>query len=281
MFIITFKMEKEKVDEKIDLLTINEIYNVYYQSPLDITTDKWGYGYKEKENVIVNLNVAFDGDKKDLKNYIKTVCDILCNYDYEINEISNIYEETNFPAIHIDENWVLASPNEEFEGKNKINFLSQGAFGTGLHETTQDILKFILNENFNNLSVLDLGTGSGILSLSTAIKGANKITAVDIRDVEEEVLFNASLNNINNINVLVGNILNNEIVINDSYDWIFINIGGEETKLFMDFIHNHLKNNGKLLISGLVEWSLEEVVNYVKNFGYKLQLKIQSNEWCT
>ena len=44
--------------------------------------------------------------------------------------------------------------DEEFEGKTKINFISQGAFGTGLHETTQDILKLILNDlNLKNKTV--------------------------------------------------------------------------------------------------------------------------------
>ena len=73
-------------------------------------------------------------------------------------------------------------------------FTPQGAFGTGLHETTQDILKFIVEEDFEGKSLLDLGTGSGILSIAAGVKGASKIVAVDIRDVEDEVLLNASLN---------------------------------------------------------------------------------------
>lgn len=68
MFIITYKMPKELVDEQIELLQINDIFNVYYESPLDITTDMFGYGYKEKENVIVDLKVAFDGNLEDFEN---------------------------------------------------------------------------------------------------------------------------------------------------------------------------------------------------------------------
>ena len=48
---------------------------------------------------------------------------------------------------------------------------------------------------------------------------------------------NASLNNITNIKAIVGNILEDDKSNDESYDWIFINIGGEETKMFMDFIN--------------------------------------------
>ena len=52
---------------------------------------------------------------------------------------------------------MIASPDEEYPNKNKINFISQGAFGTGLHETTQDILRLILNKlELNDKTVLAL-----------------------------------------------------------------------------------------------------------------------------
>ena len=81
-----------------------------------------------------------------------------------INIEENNYDYTtyDFPAIHLDEKYVIASPEEEFEGKTKINFISQGAFGTGLHETTQDILKLILNElDFSHPTARLTGAGAG------------------------------------------------------------------------------------------------------------------------
>ncbi len=169
--------------------------------------------------------------------------------DY-INIEENNYDYTtyDFPAIHIDDNYVIASPDEEFDGKTKINFISQGAFGTGLHETTQDILKLILNK----------------LNLK-----------------EKSVLLNASLNNLDNIKSVVGNILDDETLVNETFDWIFINIGGEETKMFMKYIKEHLKSGGNILVSGLVEWSIDEVKENVESYGFKLISKHQTNEWVT
>ena len=275
MFIITYKMPKELVDEQIELLQINDIFNVYYESPLDITTDMFGYGYKEKENVIVDLKVAFD------EKFKSQVSSLLKETSSSIDEVKNEFEEFYIDPIHLNDQWVLCAPTDNFENKKEIFFTPQGAFGTGLHETTQDILKFIVEEDFEGKSLLDLGTGSGILSIAAGVKGASKIVAVDIRDVEDEVLLNASLNELENIEVVVGNVLHEEYKLDEKFDWIFINIGGEETAMFMDFIEEHIEKTGKLLVSGLVEWSFDWVKEKVENKGFKLNKKFQTNEWCT
>lgn len=282
MFIISYRLPYKDLDSTIESLQINDIFNVFYESPLEITTDDYGYGYLEKETEDIILKVAFEEPAENLNSFIAILKSIL-NIDYiSIEENNYDYSNFEFPAIHIDNNWVLASPNEDFADKKKINFISQGAFGTGLHETTQDILRLILNDlDLNEKSLLDIGTGSGILSIASSLVGASHITAVDIRDVKDEVDLNASLNGLTNIHTVIGNILENSTLIPNKFDWIFINIGGEETKMFMNFIANHLHTQGKLLVSGLVEWSFDEVKNNVENYGFKLLNKHQSNEWVT
>lgn len=281
MFIISYKLPYEKLDSTIEKLAINDVYNVFYENPLEITTDDYGYGYIEREDEEIVLKVAFEEEDglEEFKEKLKNILEM----DY-ISVEENNYDYTiyDFPAIHLDDKYVIASPDEEFEGKTKINFISQGAFGTGLHETTQDILKLILNDlNLKNKTVLDIGTGSGILSIAASISGAKSVVAVDIRDIEDEVMLNASLNNLTNIEAVVGNILEDKTLIKENFDWIFINIGGEETKMFMEYIKNHLNENGNLLVSGLVEWSFDEVKENVESYGFKLQSKHQTNEWVT
>lgn len=281
MKILSYKVKYNEVDDIITKLQINDIFNVFYENPLEITTDEFGYGYIEKDNEPIILKVAYDEELNKFDEFLKRINLILDKEPSSIEEVNYEYEEFSIPPIVINDNWVLASPEEEVQGKNKINFISQGAFGTGLHETTQDLLSVILEKDFSNKRVLDIGTGSGILSLATAIKGASEVVALDIRDVHDEVMLNASLNNINTIKVLVGDAISNEVKIDGLFDWIYINIGGAETEMFMPIINKHLKPSGKLLVSGLVEWSFDSVKSIVEANGFVMNEKLQSQEWCT
>ena len=282
MYILSYNIPYKDLDMAMEKLQIHNIYNVFYESPLEITTDDYGYGYIEKDDEDITLKVAMDDTEGELNEFIELVDSILGVKHIALEENNTDYTTFEFPAIHLDDTWVIASPDEEYPNKKQINFISQGAFGTGMHETTQDILRLILNKlDLKDKSVLDIGTGSGILSIAASLTGAKKVDAVDIRDITDEVELNASLNNITNIKAIVGNILEDERQIDESYDWIFINIGGEETKMFMEFINKHLNENGDLLVSGLVEWSFDEVKANVEKYGFEFIEKYQTNEWCT
>ena len=284
MFILTYNIKFEELEKKIELLQINDIFNVFYDSPLEITTNDYGYGYLEKAVDNIDIKIAFEEDKSSLISFSDNISKII-GYDCSnIEEINNDYSNYDFPTITINDNWIIASPDKEVEGKNKnkINFISEGAFGTGLHETTRDLLEIILTKlDLNSKSVLDIGTGSGILSIASSIVGASKVTALDIRDVRYEVEQNAALNGLYNINVVVGDALSENLPFDSYYDWIYINIGGEETEMFMNFIKNHLSSNGKLLVSGLVEWSFDKIKSMIEGYGYTLEDKYQSKEWVT
>ncbi|MDT8716001.1 50S ribosomal protein L11 methyltransferase [Clostridium sp. 19966] len=282
MIEIIIPVKSEEADNITEKLAAMDYYNVCYSAPIEVTKDNNGYGYYEKVNVNASLSVFIETDNENAEFYADKISRELSINDgitYKIIEQKNWQQP--FETIDLKNGWIIANPKESLQSEKIIKFESQGSFGTGIHETTQDCLRTILDMDFHEQNILDLGTGSGILSIAAAIKGAESIKAIDIRDVKEEVTYNANLNNISDIEVMEADVIYNEFKMDEKFDNVFINIGGEETLQAMNFINSVMKNQGHLLVSGLVEWSYDEVFNKIAEYGYKCAKKAQSNEWIT
>jgi ribosomal protein L11 methyltransferase len=119
------------------------------------------------------------------------------------------------------------------------------------------------------------------LSIAAAIKNAQKVVALDIRDVTEEVMYNASLNNLNNIEVVIKDVTKYKFETEERFDVVFINIGGEETIASMKLINSVIKPNGILMVSGLVEWGCDNFIKQIEDEGYSLIKNTKTNEWVT
>ena len=125
MFIISYKLPYALLDSTIETFAINDVYNVFYENPLEITTDDYGYGYLEKDDEDIILKVAFEYSKELLEPFLITLKDIL-KMDYiSVEENTNDYTTFESPTIHLDDTWVIAGPEEDFDDKKKINFISQ------------------------------------------------------------------------------------------------------------------------------------------------------------
>lgn len=284
MFEISFPVKYSEIEITLDKLIAIGLYSTYYDAPYEVTIDSNGYGFNEKKNEIIDLRVFPQCESIEECNIyidkIKEILDIKENITLAVLEDEGWQEP--FEPVDLSNGWIIAEPDMVIDdNKKKINFESQGSFGTGLHETTQDLLRYILEEDFSGATILDLGTGSGILSIAAGLKNAEHIVALDIRDVTEEVLHNAKLNNISNIEVVVADVTAKDSGVKNKFDVVFINIGGEETLSSMELINNVIKDNGKLFVSGLVEWSSDEILKELKAQGYNLLKSTKTNEWVT
>lgn len=284
MFEISFPVKHSEIDSVLNKLITIGLDSTYYDAPYEITVDSNGYGFYEKENEFTELKVYPPSDEKEeCIQYIEKIKKILKSVgEIKLAEMKEDNWQQPFEPVDLKNGWVIAEPDAEITYETgKINFESQGSFGTGLHETTQDFLRYILEEDFSGKRILDIGTGSGILAIASAIKNAEHVTALDIRDVTSEVLYNASLNNIRNIDVVINDVTSKTSRLNDKFDVVFINIGGEETLSSMEFINDIIKDDGMLFVSGLVEWSSNKIYERLKKHGYNMIKSTKTNEWVT
>ena len=284
MFEISFPVNYSEIETVLDKLITIGLVSTYYDAPYQVTVDSNGYGFYEKDNEFVDLKVYPESESiEECNKHIDKIREVLdIDENITLSELKEDDWQQPFEPVNLKNGWIIAEPNAIVDdNKMKINFESQGSFGTGLTDKKQDLLRYILEEDFSKATILDLGTGSGILSIAAGLKNAEHIVALDIRDVTTEVLHNARLNNIDNIEVVVADVTSKNSGVNDKFDVVFINIGGEETLSSMELINNVIKDNGTLFVSGLVEWSSDKVLQELEAQGYNLLKSTKTNEWVT
>ncbi|WP_026571799.1 50S ribosomal protein L11 methyltransferase [Sediminibacillus terrae] len=281
------RIATDSLDQAIEKLNAFGVYNLYYEPPIEIFQVDNGYDYREIEQKYAELKVYAEEDSVPglPEAYFKRIEQALEVPKEAIlhREVDEQQWDTAFADIDLGNGWILCySGNEaKYPDKQVLKFEPQAAFGTGLHETTQDCLRILLSKDLSGRTILDLGTGSGVLSVAAGLKGAGSLTAVDYEPVEREIRLNAELNDLQQpLQVVKGDLLTGDYRIKEHYNLIIINIGAEETIKIMD---RHLlpEKSSEFLISGIVEWNADSVVADFQKKGFSIKEKRQANEWVT
>ena len=152
------------------------------------------------------------------------------------------------------------------------------AFGTGTHPTTQLSLTALEQTIRGNESVLDVGTGSGVLSIASKLLGASKVTAFDIDEMATRVAKeNIALNpTIGEIEVYENNLL---VGVDQKSDLIVANILAEILLQMPEDAHRNLNDDGRLILSGIIESKANEVMEAYEKAGFTLVERMTMREW--
>ena len=185
----------------------------------------------------------------------------------------------NFKPIHL--NKIVIVPGwmdyEVQEGEMPVIMDSNMAFGTGEHETTSMCVEYLADYVKGNETVLDVGCGSGILGICASKLGAKEVIMTDIDEcaiVATER--NMQVNGIKNGKVLLKNLLDDNTVKGDI---IVCNIMAEVLIAFAPYIGNNLKDNGIIILSGILTDRMDKVISAYENNGFTLLNKKIKGEW--
>ena len=151
------------------------------------------------------------------------------------------------------------------------------AFGTGTHETTRLCLELLEKYINSNVNVLDVGCGSGILSVAAILLGAKCATGVDIDELAvKTALENAEVNNVNSkFNAVCGNLTEK---IYGKFDIIVANIVADVIIELNKSIKNYMNENSIYLMSGIIELYKDKVLQSLEAEFNILDLK-NENGW--
>ncbi len=200
---------------------------------------------------------------------------------YTFHEMPNINWneewEKNFEPIDVAGKVLIRAefhvPNPEL---HEIVIQPKMSFGTGHHPTTHLMIQQMLEMDFENKSVLDMGCGTSVLAIFAKQKGAGKVAAIDIDEWSvENSKENAVRNNVE-LEISQGTAEN---LGQEKFDIILANINRNILISDIPTYVSVLNNGGKLLLSGLCFFDVDDILEVCTENNLTLKNKQQREEW--
>lgn len=207
------------------------------------------------------------------------------SYSYKLLENKNWNEEweSNFEPVKVGQACIVRASfhaaDQPYEYDIVIN--PKMSFGTGHHETTHMMLEHVLKMDIEGTTLMDAGSGTGILSILAAMRGAKNIVAFDIEDwAYHNAVENAAMNKCAHIHVLQGTIDTLQLPF-DTYDIILANINKNVLLEEISVYYKFLKTGGKLVLSGFFENDVTDIDSKAKELNYLLEKIDVNNNWAS
>ena len=154
------------------------------------------------------------------------------------------------------------------------------AFGTGTHETTRLVIRLMQDILQGGERLLDVGTGSGILSICASKLGAKSCNAYDIDPMAVKVAReNVAADGCTNITVGVSDLLRGVDLSEGKYDFCVANIVSDIIIRMLPDVKSYVKSGAPLILSGIIGERADEVREAVLSHGFTVEKEIRENDW--
>ncbi|CQR46894.1 Ribosomal protein L11 methyltransferase [Paraliobacillus sp. PM-2] len=269
--------------EELDKDRSTDLGEMYELNPIDFP----------EEGVLLKAYLPMNSFLGETVDQIKQAINNLLLYDIDLGTNQITLSEVNeeewatawkkyYKPVKISEKITITPTWEDYQAVSSdelIIELDPGmAFGTGTHPTTvlsiQALESYIEPNNF----VIDVGTGSGVLSIASALLGANQVWAFDLDDVAvKSARINTKINKVHHqIQVKQNNLLDN---IEEKPDVIVANILAEIIMRFEADAFRLLKPGGFFITSGIIHAKKEQVKQALIDVGFQIIEVNQMEDW--
>ncbi len=226
---------------------------------------------------------------KMFREKLEKLSDFFTDYNAQLSlqKIEDEDWETNWKGYYktekIGEHVVISPSWEEYEaqeGEILVKLDPGMAFGTGKHPTTEHVLRYMEKFIEPHAHIIDVGCGSGILSISAAKMSAGKVLAVDndptaIKIAKKNVLFNGVEDT---VEVCLNDLL---LGVQGSYDMIVANLIADLIVTLLPQTHAVLQSGGLIILSGILDKKVDSVLGALASEGYEIVDQVLDSEWVT
>ena len=249
-----------------DFLMVDHAVSAYF--PMNI------YAERRKQAILKRFEETF-AEREDIVYTIDF-------YDFEEEDYQNSWKKY-FYTQKISERFVVKPTWREYEPQEDelvIEIDPGRAFGTGTHPTTSLCIKLMEENIKEGNTVIDVGTGSGILMVAAEKLGAGKIVGTDIDPMAVEVAEeNLLLNKVDmeKAKAYAGDLVT--VVQNEKFDVVVANILADVLLILLKDISRVVKKDGLVIFSGIIEDKLEEMKRAVEEVGLEILEVKADKEW--
>jgi len=275
---------------------------VVIEDPLELVKereDQFGEIYQlnpndyPEEGVIVKAYLPVTSFLGETVDAIKVEINNLISHHIDIGRntvtVSEVHEEEwatawkkYYHPVKISERFTILPTWEDYSPVSSdelIIELDPGmAFGTGTHPTTVMCIQALERTVKKGNTVIDVGTGTGVLSIASAMLGAESVLALDLDEVAvTSAKLNSELNKTHEVvTVKQNNLLNG---VEQTADIIVANILAEVIVRFTDDVARVIKKDGYFISSGIILQKKDEVKAAIEKSGFEVIETIQMEDW--
>ena len=244
----------------------------------------YDFGFDSFEEKLKTLHAFILNEQFDLSVFKEKMADVKLLDQVKIQVLKkknwNSIWESSFDPVFVDKTCCVRAPFHKQKKECDIDIVisPKMSFGTGHHSTTFLMMQQLLSLNLEEKTVLDIGTGTGILSILSEKIGATDIFAIDIDNFSYlNSLENINLNNCRHISVFKTNVSNFEK--NKTFDFVLVNINKNILLNEMSDYVDCLSKNGFLILSGFLKSDFHIINDCVVGFNLKLSFKRVKKDW--
>jgi ribosomal protein L11 methyltransferase len=236
---------------------------------------------EEEETILAYIQIVYFTDE--IKSQLSTADfkEFLTSFEAKLipDQNWNAAWESAYEPVLIADNCMVRAPFHAQSAGIKYDIVIEPkmSFGTAHHETTRLMMKYLLETEIAGKSLLDMGSGTGVLAILASMKGASPVTAID----NDEWAYNNAIENVNNnkpgqIQVLMGD---NSLLKERSFDIILANINRNILLNDIPSYCNCLPSNGLLIMSGFYEEDLPFITLKANECGLSFVSSKIDNRW--